>query len=211
MKNLSNFLESCPQNIKSKFLNIKFNTLDKILLQNETANYVYIIKSGKAKVYSLTSNGVKYLEHIYCEDELFGELEVFINKPILSYVEALEPCEVIKIPRASFLDWLRHDNDFSLYMNIQLSHKMYNASINSKANIVHPLKYRALFFLWRFLEEHNLDTIHKDILTEGIGSNIRSVNRVIKELSDENIIKCNKGFIKVEDFNMVIEMINTYL
>uniref|UniRef100_UPI00272D210E Crp/Fnr family transcriptional regulator n=2 Tax=Peptostreptococcaceae TaxID=186804 RepID=UPI00272D210E len=166
---------------------------------------------GRAKVYSLTTNGYKYLEHIYGEYELFGELEVFINKPTLSFVEALEPCEVLKIPKHSFLEWLKHDCDFSLYINIQLSQKMYDSCVNTKVNIVYPLKYKLLFFLFRFSSEHNLNTIHKDIVIEGIGSNIRSVNRIIKELSVDNIIEYNKGYIKIIDFNKLVKIINSYL
>ena len=117
MNSLSYLLETCPSHIKQDFLNITFNSFDKILFQNEAANSVYIIKKGKVKVYSLTPTGVKYLERIYCEYEIFGELEIFIDKPILNYVEALEPCEVIKIPKKSFLDWIRYDSDFSLYIH----------------------------------------------------------------------------------------------
>ena len=74
--------------IKNNFSFEKFNTFDKILVQNEKSDFVYIIIKGKVKVYSLTPTGVKYLERIYCEYEIFGELEAFIDKPILNYVEA---------------------------------------------------------------------------------------------------------------------------
>ena len=114
MNNLPYFLDTCPDYIKDKFVNVKFNTFDKILVQNETTNFVYIIKKGKVKVYSLTPTGVRYLERIYCENDLFGELEIFADKPILNYVEALEPCEAIKISKESFLDWIKYDSDFSL-------------------------------------------------------------------------------------------------
>lgn len=207
MNNLPYFLDTCPSYIKSKFINIKFNTFDKILIQNEIADSVYIIKKGKVKVYSLTPTGVKYLERTYCENELFGELEIFADKPILNYVEAIEPCEAIKISKESFLEWIKYDSDFSLYVHIKLSEKMYHTSINSKANIAYSLKYRLLFFLWKFLDEHNLDTVHKDILVEGVGSNIRSVNRIIKELVDENFVEYNKGFVKVVDMNKLVDII----
>lgn len=207
MNNLPYFLDTCPDYIKDKFVNVKFNTFDKILVQNETTNFVYIIKKGKVKVYSLTPTGVKYLERIYCENDLFGELEIFANKPILNYVEALEPCEAIKVSKESFLEWIKYDSDFSLYVHIQLSQKMYHTSINSKANVTYNLKYRLLFFLWKFLDEHNLDTVHKDILVEGVCSNIRSVNRIIKELVDENIVEYNKGFVKVKDINKIVDII----
>lgn len=59
------------------------------------------------------------------------------------------------------------------------------------------------------MDEHNLNTVHKDIIVEGIGSNIRSVNRIIKELIDENIIEYNKGFVKVNDINKLIAEISS--
>ena len=80
MNNLSSFLDTCPDYIKNNFINITFDTFDKILIQNETANYVYIIRKEKVKVYSLAPTGIKCLERIYCENDLFGELEVFADK-----------------------------------------------------------------------------------------------------------------------------------
>ena len=207
MNNLSYYLDTCPDFIKDKFININFKTFDKILKQNEDPSFVYIIKKGKVKVYSLTPTQLKYLERIYCEYELFGELEVFIDKPILNFVEAVEPCEVIKIPKDTFLEWIKYDSDFSLFIHVQMAEKMYHTSISSKANIAYTLKSRIIFFLWSFLDEHNLDSFHKDILVEGVGSNIRSVNRIIKELVDESLIEYNKGFIKVKDMDKLVDEI----
>ena len=207
MNNLSYYLDTCPDFIKNKFININFKTFDKILKQNEDPSFVYIIKKGKVKVYSLTPTQLKYLERIYCEYELFGELEVFIDKPILNFVEAVEPCEVIKIPKDTFLEWIKYDSDFSLFIHVQMAEKMYHTSISSKANIAYTLKSRIIFFLWSFLDEHNLDSVHKDLLVEGVGSNIRSVNRIIKELVDESLIEYNKGFIKVKDMDKLVDEI----
>ena len=207
MNNLSYYIDTCPDFIKHKFINIKFNTFDKILKQNDKPSFVYIIKKGKVKVYSLTPTKLKYLERIYCEYEIFGELEAFIDKPILNYVEALEPCEVIKIPKEYFLEWIKEDSDFSLYIHVELSKKMYRTAITSKANISYSLKSRILFFLWTFLDEHNLESIHKDIIVEGVGSNIRSVNRIIKDLVREDFIEYNKGFIKIKDMDKIVDEI----
>lgn len=210
MNNLSYYIDTCPDFIKHKFINIKFNTFDKILKQNDKPSFVYIIKKGKVKVYSLTPTKLKYLERIYCEYEIFGELESFIDKPILNYVEALEPCEVIKISKEDFLAWIKEDSDFSLYIHVELSKKMYHTAITSKANISYSLKSRILFFLWTFLDEHNLESVHKDIIVEGVGSNIRSVNRIIKDLVREDFIEYNKGFIKIKDMDKIVDEIYSH-
>ena len=60
MNNLSYYLDTCPDFIKDKFININFKTFDKILKQNEEPTFVYIIKKGKVKVYSLTPTQLKY-------------------------------------------------------------------------------------------------------------------------------------------------------
>ncbi|QJA08559.1 Crp/Fnr family transcriptional regulator [Romboutsia sp. CE17] len=207
MNDLSYYLDICPDFIKKQFIDIEFNTFDKILKQNDTPSFVYIIKKGKVKVYSLAPTQVKYLERIYCEYNLFGELEVFVNKPILNYVEAMEHCEAVKIPKSAFLEWIKYDSDFSLYIHVQLSTKMYHTSVNSKTNVAYPLKARIIFFIWSFLDDHKVDTVHKDILVEGVGSNIRSINRIIKELVNENLIEYNKGFIKVKDMDKLVDKI----
>ncbi len=208
MNKLSYYLDTCPDFIKNNFSTVNFDTFDKILIQNEKSDFVYIIKNGKVKVYSLMLTGVKYLERIiYCNYEIFGELEAFVDKPILNFVEAIEPCQAIKIPKSDFLNWIKSDGNFSLYIHIQISEKMYYTSINNRANVTYPLKSRLIFFLWNFLDEHNLDTVHKDILVEGVGSNIRSVNRIIKELVDEELIKYNKGFIKVNEMDKLMNLI----
>lgn len=207
MNDLSYYLDICPDFIKNRFIDIEFNTFDKILKQNDKPSFVYIIKKGKVKVYSLSPTQVKYLEKIYCEYNLFGELEIFVNKPILNYVEAMEHCEVIKISRDTFIEWIKYDSDFSLYIHVQLSTKMYHTSVNSKTNVSYPLKARFIFFIWNFLNEHKIDNVHKDILVEGVGSNIRSINRIIKELVNESIIEYNKGFIKVKDMDKLVDKI----
>lgn len=214
MNDLSHYLDICPDFIKNKFIYTEFNTFDKILKQNDNPSFVYIVKKGKVKVYSLSPTQVKYLERIYCEYNIFGELELFADKPILNYVEAMEPCEVIKIPRDAFLEWIKYDSEFSLYIHVELSEKMYHTSINSKANVAYPLKARIIFFIWSFLNDYKVDTVHKDILVEGVGSNIRSINRIIKELVNENLIEYNKGFIKVKDMDKLVDeifpLITTY-
>ena len=88
---------------------------------------------------------------------------------------------------------------------------MYNACVNTKVNIMYPLKYKLLFFLFIFLSGHNLNIIHKNTVIEDIGRNIRSVNRLIKELIVDNIIEYNKGYIRIIYFDNLIYIINTYL
>ena len=43
MNELSYYLDTCPDFVKNNFSFEKFNTFDKILVQNEKSDFVYII------------------------------------------------------------------------------------------------------------------------------------------------------------------------
>ena len=47
-------------------------------------------------------------------------------------------------------------SNFFLYVHMELSKSMYHTSINNKANVGYSLKFRVLFFLWKFIHEHDL-------------------------------------------------------
>ena len=50
MNELSYYLDTCPDFIKNNFSFEKFNTFDKILVQNEKSDFVYIIIKRKLKI-----------------------------------------------------------------------------------------------------------------------------------------------------------------
>lgn len=209
-KDILTFLENCPNIIKDSFLKKYFEPGDKILSQNEASHYVYILRKGRAKVYFSSPIGVIFLEYIYNDGELFGEVEVLNNKPILSSVEAISFCEVIQISKENFINWLKFDGDFSLFINKQLADKLYMICIHSETNIIYPLKYRLLFFLQNHISNNYQKGVPKDILVEGLGSNTRSINRIIKELVDEGIIIYDKGIIKIASCDKLKEELKNF-
>lgn len=207
---VTDYLARCPQEVKQAMIIQSFNCGETILFQDDEAKYLHILTQGRAKVYSLTETGTKYMAHIYEEGGVFGEIELLNNQRLIGFIEAITSCEVAKIPRDSFLKWVKIDSEFSLFMMRQLADKMYQSNINMQSIMLYPLKYQVLFFLSRYTTAKDYHPLSKDMLVEGVGSNIRSINRIIKELVDENIMVVNKGILIIVDLKMLLHSMNAY-
>lgn len=66
-----------------------------------------------------------------------------------------------------------------------------------------------MYIILNTLHKNNLG-ITKDLLVEGVGSNIRSINRIINQLVDEGILDYNSGKIKVKSIEKLKEEVNYY-
>jgi CRP-like cAMP-binding protein len=194
--NLLHLLQNCPASINQSFRQASFKEGDLILTQGDPPQYVYILLKGEAGVYQLTTGGLVFQPYLYRENELFGEIEVLNGKAIVSNVRANRFCQAICIPGAGFIDWLQNDPAFSLYIQRQLAEKLYNNSINAVTHIVYPLRYRLMYYLWNVYQQGTIYVKKEDIIA-GLGSNERSVNRILKELLDLTLVEADRGVVKI--------------
>jgi CRP-like cAMP-binding protein len=200
------YLDHCPDSIRRTFKEIGFEEGELIMAQGEPVEAVYILLEGETRVYHLTSKGINYLEYIYTRGELFGEIEALNGKAIISNVRASTKCKAIAISKAAFIQWMRADPDFSVFIGSQLADKLYLSSQASVTNITYPLRYRVLYYLWEAFQRQAI-YISKEDLVAGLGSNERSVNRIVNELVEEQLVECDHGVIKLcPQANILSEM-----
>lgn len=195
--NLLAFISRCPSSIRSDFKERTYSFGDKLLEQNKKSDYVYILLSGIVKNYHTEINGNVYIEDIDAGVTLFGELEALVDKEIVSTVEAISECKVIELSNTQFLNWLYADNEFAVYISRFIAQRNYDCSKRERVNAFYPLKYRIMYMIYHTLYKNQL-AITKDLLVEGTGSNIRSINRVINTLIDDGILEYKSGIISVK-------------
>ena len=140
---------------------------------------------------------------------IYGELEALIDKETVSTVEAVTECRVLKLENAQFLKWLRADNAFTLYITTLIAQRNYACSKQERVNAFYPLKYRIMYMIYNTLCKKDL-TITKDLLVEGTGSNIRSINRVVHTLIRDGILDYKSGIITVHSMERLEEEIKLY-
>ncbi len=203
-KTAVDYLPTCPKLVSETLQTISFALGDMILSQGDPPEFVYILTAGEAKVFTLTLNGSSYLEHIYSAGELFGEFEAINLRPYLSCIQASSACTAVRMTNSAFLEWMKLDPEFSLFISRQMADKLYQSSLDAITNIVYPLRYRVLYFLWN-VSQNGRKTIRKEDLIAGLGSNERSVNRIIKDLINALLIDYDRGVITIPDAGELVK------
>ena len=200
---------------RSSFLNDKFEmrTFKKgevILNVEDRIDEVFILKSGRLKTYSLSENGNKHLIKIYENGELLGDVEIFTDSSVICYLEGMDDGEIYVIKREHFLQWMEQDFNVSLYIVRQLAQKLINTGMKMQSAVSYPLKYQVLLYIFKYISQYKTNCIPKLLIVEELGSNIRSINRILKQLAEEGMIVNLNGKIQVDDLNLILAMISDY-
>ncbi|MEE0881086.1 MAG: Crp/Fnr family transcriptional regulator, partial [Turicibacter sp.] len=72
------------------------------------------------------------------------------------------------------------------------------------------LKYQVLLYIFKYISQYKTNCIPKLLIVEELGSNIRSINRILKQLAEEGMIVNLNGKIQVDDLNLILAMISDY-
>lgn len=200
-ESIFNIIENCPTEIKEHMLKEKFQKGQNILEQDFCVKYVCILLWGKNKIYRTSKSGLNYLQKIIEKGELYGEVELLENKPSMCTVEALTDCEVLKLSKEIYKDWLRQDVDFSQFVIENLSNKLYVKIQKSANDVFYNLEHRLLDFILNLFEnsDHKGIFIYKNLLAEELVTSTRSINRIFHKLEEKGILKYRNGQIIILD------------
>ncbi len=89
-----------------------FNEDEMVCTQASGGNEMYIILSGRVKVY-ITINNEKIEVGDFKEDEFFGEMSLLLDEPRSATVIAVEKTEVLGVDRDGFLKKVQEEPEFA--------------------------------------------------------------------------------------------------
>lgn len=202
-KSILSIIENCPLEIKQYLIMQNFKKGTNILEQDYAVKYVHILLKGKNKVYKTSKSGLNYLEIVLEEGGVYGEAELLDNKPSMCTVEALTDCEVLKLSKEVYKNWLKLDNDFSMFIIETLSNKLYFKIEKSANDIFCSLEHRLLNLILTLHNDHKSTNIfiYKNLLAEELATSIRSINRILHKLEEKSILKYKNGQIIILDLD----------
>ncbi len=94
----------------------RFSAGEKIFLEEDPGDYMYLVIEGKVSIVTFGT----VLENVGMHG-IFGELALIDNSARSAAALAAEPTEVALINRDTFLELVRHNPAFSLYVMRQLA------------------------------------------------------------------------------------------
>lgn len=167
---------------------------------NEKINYLYFLVHGRTKVHTLLSTGKSLLLTLDTPLALIGDLESFTSPLAHCTVVAIEDCICISIPADKILKLGSNDPIFLKFIINSLGNKLRNNSTYRSINLFCPLENRFASYLLSIPFNGDDNSIKIDKLTlvaELLGTSYRSITRIIKQLTEKNILIKNGTIVTI--------------
>ncbi|MDO5717457.1 MAG: Crp/Fnr family transcriptional regulator [Tissierellia bacterium] len=181
---------------------LKFNKGEFIFSVGDEADYLYILKSGIITVEKNDINGKRIIVNIFKKPgTIFGEVYLYLKDKSYDYSSvSITNSEIISIPRDFILNLGRQNKKY--YMIIVdnmleiLSSKAFH--LNQKLLILssYTLRQKIANYLLQFCDHDKVSmNFNRKELAEYIGTTRPSLSRELINMSNEGLIKVNKGEI----------------
>lgn len=202
-----NILKECPYQILRELRLKKYPKGGFYLRQGNVYDIFYIIVDGEADIFVESEQGKKFCITTYKKGDFLGELEIFEKRPYMSSVKGKDKVTTLEIKREHYLKWLEMDTNFSQYILKTLCSGTYVSMQKMGGNTLYTLKQRICHFLIENTNTKGILSIelNAELLSESMGVTKRSVNRVLKELKDRDIIEIDNSKLSVKNYKLLLE------
>jgi len=166
--------------------------------------YCYVVKKGGVIGFEYASGGDERVYNIMLPGSLVLEMNLILNKPSPVYFKSIKPSELICIDRHTLLRQM--GNDFQLVINIieSISYKYLAAMEQIRETKCHDAAWRFCSLLLMFADRYGVpydgtiiikEKINQQILSDLLGVNRITVNRIIKILKDSGLAFADKRLL----------------
>ncbi|WP_294298377.1 Crp/Fnr family transcriptional regulator [uncultured Chryseobacterium sp.] len=160
-----------------------FEKGDKILTQNEISTKIMLIKSGITKCYFVEENDKEYIVEFLGKGEIVGEIEVIKNVPCLCSIEAITEVIVYSMSIPYFQALIKNDLTLNNLLLDVFAERIVNTSSRASYQQLHTTEHT----LSQLLEVKSKEMeISKEDMAAYLGITVRSLNRALKELQENN-------------------------
>ncbi|MDD5711460.1 MAG: Crp/Fnr family transcriptional regulator [Smithellaceae bacterium] len=162
----------------------------------------YVIISGRAKVFKLSSEGKEQIFHFFAAGDTLGEVSVFTDQGFPASAAADEETTAIFIPRASFIELIRRDPTLALNMLGILSLRL-----RKFATLVEDLSLKevpgrlAAHLLYLSEKTYSPDDLRLDIsktqLAALLGTIPETLSRIMTKMGKAGLINVEGSLIRI--------------
>ncbi|MDC5818658.1 Crp/Fnr family transcriptional regulator [Vibrio europaeus] len=212
-KILSDGLNKLRQLVKrEQYKTLHVSKGDFIIRQHSEVNEVYWTEAAQFSVLHTSENGKTLsLGDYYLEDNFFGEMEFFSDKPSPFSVIATQDAQLTVIPKERFAEFLLEDAQVAFWMSHRMSNIYLNTMHIAMERSLYPLKFNIIKDMITRYTSGTQSRGHSYMYQEAqrFGCTERAYTRIIHELIKEGLVK--KGADNSEIVPVDIDKLNDYL
>jgi CRP/FNR family transcriptional regulator len=175
-----------------------------VFYEGDFADGLYIIISGRIKVFKLSLEGKEQVLHIFGPGEPIGEAAVFAGETFPANAQAIEKSELLFFSRQSLLDLFNSDPSLPMKMLGILSKRLRSfTSIIEDLSLKEIPQRLASYFLQQYELQKNSQVItlevSKGLLAKILGTSQETLSRTLNKMTEQGLIEVNKRQISLLD------------
>ncbi|MCF8126321.1 MAG: Crp/Fnr family transcriptional regulator [Desulfotignum sp.] len=183
---------------------MNFNRGEVIFQEGDKGNGIYIVETGKIKVFKLSLDGKEQILHIYGPGNTFGEVPVFQGKSFPASAMTLESSGIIFLPRNRFVELITTTPALGMNMLADLSTRLRAFTVQIEALSLKEVPARLAAYILTLSREQNNDVrislpISKVQLSNLIGTTPETISRMFKKMGDAGLIQVQTRSIEILD------------
>lgn len=197
-KELKDLIRDMPQEIMQRCRVKHIAPQVEIMRKFEKMKHVYILCEGECEVQRSFKDGQLYVLGKIKGFKLIGEQEVLAEiEETSATVKTVSKCRFLLIRQEDFWDWIRVDSHAAIYLLKYMAQRLNEATRQAGIPFYYPSIYQLKKYLVGAYEEAKIDNLRVKVkrqqIADELGISLRSVERCVRELKDQGLIRIIKG------------------
>lgn len=175
-----------------------------VFSEGDDGNGLYIIQSGRIKIFKLSLEGKEQILHVLGAGEPFGEVALFTGQSFPAYAMALEKSRIFFFPREAFFNLIQLEPAVSMNMLAVLSMRLKKFAHMIESLSLKEVPGRLATHLLLLSEQRDgaMDlklTITKAQLASLLGTIPETLSRILAKMNKEGYITLKGSNIRIEN------------
>ena len=176
-----------------------------IFYENGIPTGVFLIESGRAKIYKTGLDGKDQIFYVYKAGDLLGYHALLCNEQYEDSCEALEECKIKFVSKTNFDILLMRIPNLNQLLIQNMSHE-FGVLVNTITILAQkPLRERLALYLLilkgKYAEQEGDILLPREDLANIVGTARESMGRLLKEFKEENLISIENKIIRLHDLS----------
>lgn len=163
---------------------------------------VFLVESGKAKIYKTGLDGKDQIFYVYKAGDLLGYHALLCNEKYEDSCEALEDCKILFVSKSNFDNLLIAIPNLNQLLIQNMSHE-FGVMVNTITILAQkPLRERLALYLLILNEKYQTEKgdifLPREDLANIIGTARESLGRLLKEFKEDQLVEVDNKIIRLK-------------
>lgn len=178
-----------------------------VMQAGDETDSLYVMLSGKVKVVISDDQGREVILGFMGSQDFFGEMGILDDAPRSASVYTLEPCEMLRLSKAGFVNCLKENADVAMLVIRNLVRRLREADRKIESLALVDVSGRVARLLIDMAQEVDGRLVvprmpAKQEIARMIGASREMVSRVVKELENRGLIRAERRSVVILDRNI---------